>query len=212
MADWNIRPRALNCSACAQPFTPKMKGHTLLVRTEEGYLREDLCTACFKQRTQQNEAFTSAAWAFTIPAESAKSTRKEAPVKKETAIQLLRKLIARENPEDVGAIYILAILLERNKQFIERDVRQQPDGLIVRIYEFKATGEVFTVAAPDLRADNLAAVQQRVIDLLEGRETLTASATPPPPASPRAKVKRLLRTHFTHRAKGVKRYRKALSA
>jgi hypothetical protein len=166
---------------------------------------------CFKQRAAQNEAFTSAAWAFTIPTESTKNARKEAPVKKETAIQLLRKLIAREHPEDIGAIYILAILLERNKQFIERDVRQQPNGALVRIYEFKPTGEVFTIEAPDLRADNLATVQQRVIDLLEGKETLEAQPTSPTEPPTRAKVKRYIRATFTRRAKGVKRFRKAFT-
>jgi hypothetical protein len=207
MADWNIRPRALQCSDCEKPFTPKMKGHTLLVQSEEGYLRKDLCVDCFKKCTEQNAAFSSAAWAFTIPAVSTKNARKEAPVKKETAIQLLRKLIARENPADVGAIYILAILLERNKQFIERDVRQNAEGALVRLYEFKATGEVFTIEAPDLRPDNLASVQQRVIDLLEGKESLTSQPTPPA-ESPRAKVKRLLHIHWYRRAKGVKRFRK----
>lgn len=209
MADWNIRPRALQCSDCEKPFEPKMKGHTLLVRSEEGYLRKDLCVDCFKQRAAQNENFTSAAWAFTIPSESTKNVRKEAPVKKETAIQLLRKLIAREHPEDIGAIYILAILLERNKQFIERDVRQHSNGALVRIYEFKPTGEVFTIEAPDLRADNLATVQQRVIDLLEGKETLSPQTSTPANTPSHAKVKRVLRISFTRRAKGVKRSQKA---
>jgi hypothetical protein len=186
-------------------------GHTLLVQTDEGYIRKDLCTQCFKQKAQNNDGVMSAAWSFTVPKESNRNLRKEAPVKKETAIQLLRKLIARENAADIEAIYILAILLERNKQFIERDVRQQPNGALVRIYEFKPTGEVFTIEAPDLRADNLATVQQRVIDLLEGKETLEAQPTSPTEPPTRAKVKRCFRATFTRRAKGVKRFRKAFT-
>lgn len=184
MADWNIRPRAMNCVDCGQPFTPRMTGHTVLTQTEAGYLRNDLCDACFKKRAASSEGFTSAAWSFTVPVERGKNTKKEAPVKKETAIQLLRKLVARENPEDCGAIYILAILLERNKQFIERDVRQNADGIITRLYEFKPTGELFSVEAPNLRPDNLEAVQRRVIDLLEGRETITPATPALPPARP----------------------------
>ena len=96
----------------------------------------------------------------------------------------MRKLVARENPEDCGAIYILAILLERNKQFIERDVRQHADGIITRLYEFKPTGELFSVEAPNLRPDNLETVQRRVIDLLEGREKITPATPATPPARP----------------------------
>lgn len=207
MADWNIRPRATQCSDCGAPFSPSTMGHTLLVQTDEGYIRKDLCTQCFKQKAQNNAGVMSAAWSFTVPKESNRNLRKEAPVKKETAIQLLRKLIARENAADVEAIYILAILLERNKQFIERSVHRQANGTTTRIYEFKPTGEVFPIEAPDLRIDNLAAVQQRVIDLLEGKEQLSTTVEPTPPINicplrkkyiavyPKTPLKRYKRTH-----------------
>lgn len=179
MADWNIRPRATQCTGCGNPFEPRATGHTLLIQTEGGYQRSDLCTACFKKRSAAEDAFLSAVWPFTVPAENTKTTKKEAPVQKETAIRLLRRLIAREHPDDIDAMYILAILLERNKQLIERDVRQQADGKTFRVYEFKPTGEIFRIESPDLRTDNLEAVQRRVIDLLEGRESLVeATATP----------------------------------
>ena len=177
MADWNIRPRALVCSDCEKPFSPQTTGHTLLIRTEEGFLRKDLCPDCFKRHPNKDGVFTSAAWSFKVPVESTRATRKEEPVRKETAIQLLRKLIAREQRDDVGVIYILSILLERNKQFIERDVRQQVDGILTRVYEFKPTGEIFLIEDPKLNADNLVAVQQRVIDILEGREAVSTTST-----------------------------------
>ncbi len=202
MADWNIRPRAVVCSDCEKPFSPQMTGHTLLIRTEEGFLRKDLCPTCFKQHPNKDGVFTSAAWSFKVPAESTRSARKEEPVRKETAIQLLRKLIAREQRDDIGVIYILSILLERNKQFIERDVRQQADGPLTRVYEFKPTGEIFLIEDPKLNSDNLVAVQQRVIDILEGRETLS-------PTSPLKRARPLRKTRAAFRCTTLlKRYKK----
>jgi hypothetical protein len=94
----------------------------------------------------------------------------------------------------VEAIYILAILLERNKQFIERDLLTQPDGKLLRLYEFKPTGEVFPIEAPLIRPEALPAVQQRVIALLEGRDE-TPESEPPAPTI-RAMPKRRPRNAF----------------
>ena len=143
---------------------PQMKGHSFLISTEEAYERKDLCTDCFKQHPPKKDLLISAVWTFTVSKNDARQNRKEAAVQKETAIQLLRKLVTRALPEDVEAIYILAILLERNKQFIERNTVQQPEGKTIRFYEFKPTGEIFQIEAPIIRAELLPQVQQTVSD------------------------------------------------
>ena len=206
MADWNIRPRATQCSLCGKAFEPASTGYSYLTTTGELYERKDLCADCFKSNPPRKDALTSAGWSFTIPKANSRATRKEATVQKETAIQLLRKLVTRARPEDVEAIYILAILLERNKQFIERDLLTQPDGKTIRLYEFKPTGEVFPIEAPLIQADALPAVQQRVIALLEGRDE-TPEVEPPTPR-PHANVKRATRNrHPKHLVKRIRRVR-----
>ena len=194
MADWNIRPRATQCSLCGKPFEPGSTGYSYLLATGELYERKDLCADCFKANPPRKDALTSAGWSFTLPKTSPRAARKEAAVQKETAIQLLRKLVTRSRPEDVEAIYILAILLERNKQFIERDLLTQPDGKLLRLYEFKPTGEVFPIEAPLIRPEALPAVQQRVIALLEGRDE--APESEPPAPTVRAMPKRRPRNAF----------------
>lgn len=201
MADWNIRPRAVRCAGCGKAFEPNVKGHTLLLMTDEGYARKDLCVACFRQRVQGDEGFTSAAWTFTVPSEAAKRATPDVPVQKETALGLFRKLVVKDADEDAEARYILAILLERGKQFVERGVQVLPEGVSVRLYECRATGELFSVKAPHIRAERLPEVQQRVIDLLEGRESMA------PEASPAINVRPLRKRWHTRCGKRrVKRY------
>lgn len=201
MADWNIRPRALQCSNCGTDFPPKSKGHTLLHTTPEGHLRKDLCEGCYNALDRATLGITSAEWPFTVPETPTKLSGKAAPVQKETAIQLLRKLVIRDAEKDIEAIYVLAILLERSKQFIERDVQHTTDGKTLRHYEFRPTGELFTIKAPNIRPDDLPFVQQRVINLLEGRERILQTVHEPPCA----KLKRY-RKMMRQRQGVMKRY------
>jgi hypothetical protein len=76
-------------------------------------------------------------------------------------------------------------MLERKRILAERDVQLRPDGLKVRIYEHKKTGEIFTIPDPGLRLDEVAAVQEEVNELL-GIPSRNAAAAPaaPEPAPP----------------------------
>jgi hypothetical protein len=97
---------------------------------------------------------------------------KNEPVKKDTAESLLRKLIALEDPAMLNVVYVLAIMLERGKQLIERDAKPHESGGILRIYEHKKSGDTFVVLDPRLHLDKLAIVQQQVVSLLSGTHTL----------------------------------------
>lgn len=198
MTDWTIQSRATGCSGCGTPFRPGEKGHSLIQAEEKETRRRDLCSSCFKALPKETIAFASAAWTFTVPQRLQNKSREEA-VHRETAEELLRKLILRKDPADRGVIYVLAILLERNKQFIERLVSVSDTGEKIRRYEHKPTGDFFSIVDPGLGPEDLPAVQQRVIDLLEGRVSTEA----PPPV----RVKRTYR-FFRHRADPVVRIRK----
>lgn len=172
MADWNIRPRSTTCSACGAPFAIGDKGHSLLLLEHEQWVRLDFCVACF---TAQRERFTrnqANAWTFVVsPQQKHKSTTEEV-VKRETAEHLLRTLIQRNRAQDVGMIYILAILLERNKQFVERRTTFDEEGRRVRMYEQRATGDVFAILDPELQPIDVPPLQKRIVALLEGKESL----------------------------------------
>jgi hypothetical protein len=96
-------------------------------------------------------------------------------IQKETAETLLRKLIEQNDPRYAPAAFILAVMLER-KRILKVKEQIVRDGKRVFIYEQPKTGDVFTIADPDLHLDQLEAVQHDVAQLLEH------GLNPPPPA------------------------------
>ena len=108
--------------------------------------------------------------------------QREEAVKKENAESLLRKLVAKENDEDLRAVFILAVMLERKKILVERDVQISEEGRILRVYEHRKTNESFLIIDPELQLDELEQVQTQVILLLGGK---LRNATPKSPESGR---------------------------
>ena len=166
MNEWNIQSRASACESCAQPFADKQPLHTLLFDEHaENLRRMDVCEACwqnqFSEGGRERKGFISH-WqgVFELPPPVVDA------IQTETAETLLRKLIEQNNPRYVPAAFILAVMLERKRIF---KVKEQivRDGRRVFIYEQPGTGDMFTIADPDLRLDQLEAVQCDVAALLE---------------------------------------------
>jgi hypothetical protein len=102
----------------------------------------------------------------------------EAPLKKETAESLLRSLIEKNEPARKNVIFILAVMLERQRLLVERDVKTIEDGSTVRVYEHRKTGDTFLVTDPHLDLNQLEHVQEEVIAMLGGEpETAGESAS-----------------------------------
>ena len=109
--------------------------------------------------------------------------RPEEPIRKESAESLLRKLVALNDPAYVAACFILAVMLERKRLLKVKDQTRQ-DGRRIFIYEQPATGDIFTIADPDLRLDQLDEVQRDVAQLLEqGLHPAQPDVQPAAPAS-----------------------------
>lgn len=87
-------------------------------------------------------------------------------IQKETAETLLRKLIEQNDPSHAPAGYILAVMLER-KRVLKVKEQILRDGKRTFIYEQPKTGDIFTIADPDLHLDQLEQVQRDVAALLE---------------------------------------------
>ena len=136
----------------------------------------DVCEACwqgqFSDGARDRKGFISH-WQtiYEAPAPAAD------PIHKDTAEMLLRKLIEQNDPRYAPAGYILAVMLER-KRILKVKEQIVRDGKRVFIYEQPGTGDVFTIADPDLRLDQLEAVQRDVAQLLEH------GLNPPAPESP----------------------------
>ncbi len=99
----------------------------------------------------------------------------EETLKKETAESLLRQFMEDEDASRRNAIYILAVMLERRRTLVEKDVQVRKDGIKVRVYEHRKTGETFLVPDPELRLAELGHVQEEVVALLSGREPMASA-------------------------------------
>ena len=179
MIDWNIQSRAQACQACSQPFLDQQPYHTMLFDERTGYQRLDVCPACwaaqYSQGATSRKGFISH-WQGVFEVRLAKVE----PIQKETAESLLRKLVEWNDPQYGAACFILAVMLERKRLLKVKDQAQR-DGQRIFIYEQPGTGDVFTIADPNLRLDQLDQVQREVAQLLE--LGLNPPAAAPPAAS-----------------------------
>ena len=134
--DWNIKPRGEVCRQCETPFQDHQVYWSALLYTDEGYVRADHCTGCWEHRADTTAPFSTWQGVFKSPPPAP-----EEPLKKETAESLLRRLMEDEGDAHLNVIYILAVMLERKRILIERDVRSEEDGRTIRVYEHRKTGE-----------------------------------------------------------------------
>ena len=159
--DWPIKHRADTCARTQRPFEPGEQFYTLLFREGEGFRREDLSEEAWSQRNENIRPFSF--W----------KTRYEPPpaqppeaLPKESAEDLLRRLLAQNEPVNANACYVLAIMLER-KRVLKQIKTDQTDGRPVLIYEHAKNGDVFIVPDVHLRLDELEQVQHEVSQLLK---------------------------------------------
>jgi hypothetical protein len=158
--EWAITHRADVCAVTNRPFVPGEYFYTLLYHSADGYRREDLSEEAWQSRNENIQPFSF--W---------KSRYEPFPPKppealpRENAEQLFRRLIASKNPP-ANACYVLAAMLERKRILKQVKTESRDGGRRVFIYEQPASGDVFVVPDPQLRLDELEAVQDEVAELL----------------------------------------------
>lgn len=173
--EWQIKSPAHACSTCLREFTDGETFTSSLGQDPEaGFVRTDVCAACWNPGTAP-AALSRWKTQYRAPAPPPPEA-----IRKETAETLLRRLIEAGEPGRHGAVFVLSVMLERRKILVERDVRQEPEGGKVRVYEHRGTGETFVISDPELRLNDLEQVQQEVMSLLGGSDPTPAA--PPPPS------------------------------
>ena len=174
MNEWNIQSRAHACEACARPFVDRHPYHTLLFDEKQAFRRQDVCPECWRKQLSGDGHARTGFVSYWQGVYEAPPPVTDA-IQKETAETLLRKLIELNDPHYAAAGYILAVMLER-KRILKVKEQIIRDGRRTFIYEQPRTGDVFTIADPDLHLDQLEAVQRDVAMLLE-------QGLNPPPAT-----------------------------
>lgn len=159
--NWQIRRCADRCSGCGEPFEDGEPIMTCLRFGDEGYVREDYRLSWW-EREQPERGISAWKSIYRAPRPV------EEPVRKENAESLLRSLALKEDPANINVMYILAVMLERKRVLVERDVQVREDRAKVRLYEHRKSGETFLVIDPELKLAELETVQEEVVGLLGG--------------------------------------------
>ena len=183
MNEWNIQSRSHACQACEKPFADEDHCHTLLLEERHQYVRMDVCQQCWETQYSEGAADRKGFIYHWHGVYHAPPAAPPEPIQRETAEDLLRKLIEAGDPKDGPVCYILAVMLER-KRILKVKEQTQRDGARVFIYEQPKTGDIFTITDPNLRLDQLEQVQRDVIHLLNPPHP--APESPAPPVAPAA--------------------------
>ncbi len=166
MNDWNIQSRSQHCQATDRPFEDNEPYHTLLFRTKEGYERLDVCEDVWREQygegATDKKGFVSH-WrgVFKVP-----PPKEPDPIERENAESLLRKIVELNDPKYADASYILAVMLER-KRILKVQSEFEEEGRRVFVYEQPKTGDVFTIADPQLNLADMEKVQHDVALLMQ---------------------------------------------
>ena len=182
MNEWNIQARSHVCQSCEKPFADEEVCQTLLLEERHQYIRMDVCRQCWETQygegTADRKGFISQWQSIYHPPPAAPPEA----IRRETAEDLLRKLIAANQPKDGPVCFILAVMLER-KRILKVKEQFQRDGARVFIYEQPRTGDIFTITDPNLRMDELEEVQRDISLLLNPPAAAPAVSVPAAPVS-----------------------------
>lgn len=157
--DWDIKGRAHTCARTGKTFGEGDFFYTLLYREAEGFRREDLCEEAWAERNENIQPFSFWRSKYEPPAPPPPE-----PIKKDDAEDMLRDLLAKNEPGSLNAAYILALMLERKKILVPAE-SSEADLLV---YTHAKTGETFVVRNPALSLEQIPDVQRQVSDLLAG--------------------------------------------
>lgn len=176
---WHVRSRSRECAATGRPFTDGETIVTALFPDPEssGYLRRDYALDAWNELPADVEKPFSF-WKTTFSPPSGNEAND--PMEKLSPEEILTRLVEEDQDHTENTRYILAIMLERRKLLRETDSQRTPNG-ILRVYEHRKTGEVYLIRDPDIPLDQVEAVQNEVIILLENNGRLPEPVVEEPP-------------------------------
>jgi hypothetical protein len=172
---WHVRNRSRECNITQTPFTEDQPIVTALFPDPEssGYVRKDFCESAWEGRSPEDEApFSSWRTKFQMVI----NNENQPVVTKQSAEELLKKLVEDDLEHTENTRYILAVMLERQKLLRETDTQPTSNG-ILRIYEHRKTGEVFIVKDPNIPLDEVEKIQLEVMELLAPQKSIIPEET-----------------------------------
>ena len=168
--DWKIRSRAHRCTDTERNFEDGERVVTGIFADPEsdGYLRKDFCLEAWDRLKVELQPFSF--WQGTYHAPELETDPHD--LGKESPEAMLRRMIDEDESNTENARYILALMLERKKILVPVDA-QELESRRMLFYEHKENADVFVIADPQLHLDEIEAVQEEVVLLLQGKSAAT---------------------------------------
>ncbi|MCB1086100.1 MAG: hypothetical protein KDM63_03570 [Verrucomicrobiae bacterium] len=184
--DWKFRSRSHHCCYTGEPFADGEEFYTCIFidPQSDGYLRRDYAAKNWSLIRKNLDPPPFSFWKSTY--EAPQTEEKTEAIEEHSAEATLRRMIDENDSATENARFILALMLERKKTLRPVDEKESDSGTGKLIfYEHKQTGEVFIVTDPQLKLNDIEAVQQEVAALLGGKIN-QENATPDAEDSPEA--------------------------
>lgn len=166
--DWQIQKRSKTCNSCEQEFREGNLYHCTL-RFEDGIpIRHDICSFCWNgplSSDAERSGYVSY-WKGSVKPRLVE--KKEDPIQQSVAENLLRKYLHSSEQSHKNFCYVLALILERKKELVQRELRNDKEsGRKLMVYEHPRTGETIIIEDPQLNLSEISDVQKQVCGVLE---------------------------------------------
>lgn len=167
--DWKIRKTEARCDLTETPFVDGQEFYTCIFDDPEsdGFLRRDYAVESWRKIRDEQDPPPFSFWKSTYKAPAAEPVKK---VDDHSVEGMLRRFAEENDPRTENARYILALMLERKKTLVPTDAKETENSRLL-FYEHTETGEVFVVADPGLKLDEITSVQAEVSELLAAEES-----------------------------------------
>lgn len=172
---WNIKSRAHVCAATGRHFNEGEVFFTTLFEDKNGMLeRRDYSVEAWEADDgPSSQAFSHWRSTYTPPTRE----EKKDTMHKESAEELLRRLVAEDEAHTENARFILAVMLERQKTLRQTDSHKIGETKLL-IYEHRKTGDVLIIRDPGIPLTDVDKVQAEVTLLLDQEHPATSTAEP----------------------------------
>lgn len=167
--DWKIRATQARCELTEAPFVDGQEFYTCIFDDPEsdGFIRRDYAVESWEKIRNEIDPAPFSFWKSTYKAPVQEEDRKR--IDDHSVEGMLRRFIEEDDPKTENARYILALMMERKKTLIPTDI-QEAETRKLLFYEHADTGDVFVVADPQLKLDEIEEVQLEVAELLAEEE------------------------------------------
>lgn len=172
--DWRIRASTAQCALTGARFADGEPFYTCIFEDSEGdgFVRRDYSLPAWQQARSTLDPPPYSFWRSTHKAPPETADR---GAEMDTSAEgMLRRFVEEDDPRTENARYILALMLERKKTLVPVDAKEAETRTLL-FYEHAGSGEVFIVADPGLRLEQIESVQAEVSALLAEEEARAAA-------------------------------------